>query len=373
MLHRGFAVLSRRYTSLNGDNGSTAAAASVDASRPSVRSGSGRFESESLIDARHAANFVVAANGRPPEADSAGAVRCRGCCAGDRSATPAAAQAGHAASGPGASGPGASGPGAVRPAAPGARAGRAAPLPGQPAGDVRIVAVVNGDVISNVDVDDRARLFALSTGQPLTPDVLDRLRPQIRSQLVDERLRMQEIQRRHIVIQDKQIAAAIARSRPQQPADRARCGQKLAADGIGLRTLVDQIRTQLGWGQVMREQLGTQVDVAPDVIAERQAALRSMTGQPEYRVAEIFIPIDDPAAAADAQRFADTVISELHAGAPFPVVASQFSQSQSALEGGELGWVQANQLDPAVARHRGGDAGRERSATRSRCRAAWSS
>jgi peptidyl-prolyl cis-trans isomerase SurA len=75
-----------------------------------------------------------------------------------------------------------------------------------------------------------------------------------------------------------------------------------------------------------------------------------LTGQPEYQVAEIFIAIDDPNSAADAQRFADTVISELRAGAPFPTVASQFSQSQSALQGGTLGWVQPNQLDPEVAR-----------------------
>ena len=67
--------------------------------------------------------------------------------------------------------------------------GRAAPAAGAPQPGIRIVAVVNGDVISNVDVDDRVRLFALSTGQPLNPDVLDRLRPQIRRQMVDERHR----------------------------------------------------------------------------------------------------------------------------------------------------------------------------------------
>lgn len=101
-------------------------------------------------------------------------------------------------------------PGIAPGAAPGAVSGRqGAPVASQPAPGVRIVAVVNGDVISNVDVNDRARLFALSTGQKLAPDVLDRLRPQIRRQLVNERLRMQEIQRRHIVIQDKQIAEAI--------------------------------------------------------------------------------------------------------------------------------------------------------------------
>jgi peptidyl-prolyl cis-trans isomerase SurA len=228
--------------------------------------------------------------------------------------------------------------------------GRAAPAAGTPQSGIRIVAVVNGDVISNVDVDDRVRLFALSTGQPLNPEVLDRLRPQIRRQLVDELLQLQEIQRRHIVIQDQQIAEAIRSIESRNGMQPGVLRQKLTADGIGFRTLVDQIRTQLGWLQVVREQLGTQAEVAPAAVAERQRMLERLTGQPEYQVAEIFIQIEDPTAAADAQRFADTVITELRAGAPFPTVASQFSASQSALEGGELGWVQPNQLDPEVAR-----------------------
>src|SRR4051812_47674198 len=73
----------------------------------------------------------------------------------------------------------------------------------------RIAAVVNGDVISNGDVDNRARLFAMSTGLPLSGDVVDRLKPQITRQLVDERLRIQEAQRRKVVISDQQIAGAM--------------------------------------------------------------------------------------------------------------------------------------------------------------------
>ncbi len=214
----------------------------------------------------------------------------------------------------------------------------------------RIVAVVNGEVISNIDVDNRARLFALSTGMPLTPDVIDRLKQQILRQLIDERLRMQEVQRRKIVIPDKAIAAAIhdIESRNGLPAGGLR--QKLAADGVSQRTLIDQIRTQLGWGQVLREQLGQQVNISDAEIAERQRILAQQVGKPEYRVGEIFVPVEDPAATADAERFAETVIAELRRGAAFPVVAAQFSQNQTALQGGELGWVQANQLDPEVAR-----------------------
>jgi len=151
--------------------------------------------------------------------------------------------------------------------------GRGAQAAGVPQSGIRIVAVVNGDVISNVDVDDRVRLFALSTGQQPNPEVLDRLRPQIRRQLVDELLQLQEIQRRHIVIQDQQIAEAIRSIESRNGMQPGVLRQKLAADGIGFRTLVDQIRTQLGWLQVVREQLGTQAEVSPAAVAERQRML----------------------------------------------------------------------------------------------------
>lgn len=229
-------------------------------------------------------------------------------------------------------------------------AGHAAPPTPAPLPGSRIVAVVNGDVISNGDVDNRTRLFALSTGIPLSPEVLDRLKPQITRQLVDERLRMQEAQRRKIVISDQQIANAIRDVAERNHMTFEALRAKLSADGVSQRTLVDQIRTQLGWTQVIRDQLAERGAITDADVEAQQRILEQQVGKPEFRVGEIFIPIDDPANTADVQRFAETVISELRAGAPFPVVAAQFSQSQTALEGGELGWVQLNQLDPAVAR-----------------------
>jgi peptidyl-prolyl cis-trans isomerase SurA len=225
-------------------------------------------------------------------------------------------------------------------------AAAAQPLTG---GD-RIAAVVNGDVISAADIANRARLFAISTGLPLSPEVVDRLKPQIRRQLIDERLRIQEAQRRKIVTQDTQIAAAIkeieARNGMQPGALRAR----LASDGVSTRTLIDQIRAQLAWSQMLRDTVAEKVNISDADVAEQQKLAAQQVGQMEYRVGEIFIPVDDPANSADAQRFAETVISELRTGASFAMVAAQFSQTQTALEGGQLGWIQSNQLDPAVAR-----------------------
>lgn len=230
-----------------------------------------------------------------------------------------------------------------------ATAARPAVTPPAASDVTRIVAVVNGDVISNQDVSDRTRLFALSTGLPMSQDLLDRLRPQILQQLIDEKLRMQAVLRRKIVVPDKAIADAIRQIEQRNGLPPGQLEKKLAADGVSLRTLIDQIRTQLGWSEVLRQQLGDEAKVSDAAVAEQQKLQAQLVGQPEFRVGEIFIPVEDPAARADAERFAETVISELRKGAAFPVVAAEFSQTQNALQGGEMGWVQLNQLDPAVA------------------------
>ncbi len=238
---------------------------------------------------------------------------------------------------------------AARPGPPPSRvAGKSAGIPPVTQA-IRIVAVVDGDPVTNLDVDNRTRLFAMATGLPVSPEMLDRLKPQIVRQLVDERLRMQEIQQRKIVVSDKDIAAAIAEIEQRNGMKPGGLRAKLASDGVSFTTLVDQIRTQLGWTRVLRQSIGSRIVITDADVAERQRLEAQQVGKPEYHVGEIFIPIEERANAADTQRFAETVISELRAGAPFAVMAAQFSQSQTALEGGDLGWVQPNQLDPQVA------------------------
>jgi peptidyl-prolyl cis-trans isomerase SurA len=211
-----------------------------------------------------------------------------------------------------------------------------------------IVAVVNGDVITRGDVDARRRLFALSTGLPITNDVLDRLTVQVTHQLVDERLRLQESQRRHVVVQDTDIAQAIKDVETRNNLPTGALAKRLSANGVAMTTLIDQFRVQIAWGQVLRQQVAEQGRPSDADIAEQEAQFKAQIGQPEYRVGEIFTPVANPSQDAGARRFIDTVIQQLRAGAPFAVVAAQFSQSQTALQGGDLGWVQANQLDPAV-------------------------
>lgn len=213
----------------------------------------------------------------------------------------------------------------------------------------RIVAVVNGDIVTTADVDGRRRLFAINAGLPVSAQVLDRLTPQVTRLLVDEKLRFQEVQRRRVPVSDVDVASAIAELERRNSLPAGGLVAQLRRSGVEPRVLFDQIRVQIGWTRLIRALLGPQAQPSEAEINEFIAAQKAREGQPEFLISEIFIPVDDPAEEPGVRRFVDDVVGQLRAGVPFPLAATQFSQAQTALQGGDLGWQGQEAMDPAVA------------------------
>jgi peptidyl-prolyl cis-trans isomerase SurA len=212
-----------------------------------------------------------------------------------------------------------------------------------------IAAVVNGQVITTQDVAARAQLLAVTMGINPTPDVLSRLTPQVTKQLIDQTLQLQEINKLNIPVTDNDVAAAIGHIEQNNNMATGALRQHLAAAGVPFSTLLSQIRTQLGWQGVLHNVLGPGLSPTPGDMNAQKAALKAELGSTKYHLAEIFVPVTDPSDDTPAQNFANTVIAQLRAGAPFAIVAAQFSQAQTALTGGDLGYIQLSQMDPAVA------------------------
>ncbi|MBS1085563.1 peptidylprolyl isomerase [Gluconobacter sphaericus] len=219
--------------------------------------------------------------------------------------------------------------------------------PAKPPED-QILAVINGQVLTQRDVDNRAKLFVLSTGLPISPEIMKRMRGQIIHQLIDERLKTQEILKLHINVEPDQIAGAISNIEQRNGMPKNALRSRLASDGVSLTTLIDQIRVQIGWMQVLREKLGEEGRITATQISQREQALQAEQGRPQYFMSEIFVPVADPRHDENELAFTKTIISQLREGAPFPIVAAQFSQAQSALDGGSMGWMQEDNLDPQV-------------------------
>ena len=210
-----------------------------------------------------------------------------------------------------------------------------------------IVAVVNGDVVTRSEIESRRRLLALSTGA--AGDAGAQGGDQILRLLIDERLRIQELSRRRIPVTDQDIASSVANIESRNGLPPGGVVQNLRRAGIEPRVLYDQIRAQIGWARLLRAMLGEQANVSDVEVNEFLAAQRARVGEPEFLVAEIFIPVENPGQEAQVRRFATDVIQRLRQGVPFSMVAAQFSQSQTAIQGGAMDWMTGDRFDPAVA------------------------
>jgi peptidyl-prolyl cis-trans isomerase SurA len=219
----------------------------------------------------------------------------------------------------------------------------------QPAGGRvnSIVAVVNGDVVTRSEIESRRRLLALSAG--VAGDAGAQGGDQILRLLIDERLRIQELSRRRIPVTDQDIASSLANIESRNGLPPGGVVQNLRRANIEPRVLYDQIRAQIGWARLLRGMLGEQANIPDAEVNEFLNAQRTRLGEPEFLVSEIFIPVENPGQEAQVRRFVTDIIQRLRQGVPFSMVAAQFSQSQSAVQGGAMDWMTADRFDPAVA------------------------
>jgi len=71
--------------------------------------------------------------------------------------------------------------------------------------------------------------------------------------------------------------------------------------------------------------------------------------KPNFRVAEIYIEASPEIGGIDgAMEGANAMISQIKGGAPFPLLAQQFSSAASAARGGDVGWVREGELRPEI-------------------------
>jgi peptidyl-prolyl cis-trans isomerase SurA len=247
----------------------------------------------------------------------------------------------------GAAGAGHSAPLRAREAA--VRPPQAAPAP-PPSGapEMRIAAVVNDEVISVFDLISRTRLIMLSSNIPDTPDNRKRLAPQVLRALIDEKLELQEAKRQNVTATDSEIKNALAQIEKQNNMKPGQLNDFLKARGIDRGSLVNQLTASIVWAKLVRRRASETVDISDDEIDQALKRAKEHASEPESRVAEIFLAVDNPSQDDEVLKLADRLTQQMRQGARFSAIARQFSQSATAAVGGDMGWVRPNDLPSAL-------------------------
>ncbi len=208
----------------------------------------------------------------------------------------------------------------------------------------KIVAVVNDNVISSVDLGARLKLAILSSGLPGTPEVVQKLLPQILRGLIDEQLQMQEANKLGISISKDDVDRALDHIAHDNNIPGGDMRAFLRAHGIPPLTLEQQVRATLAWNQVLQREVRPRVDVGDDEVDAAIDRMRANAGKEEFLASEIFLAVDSPKDEEQIHALAEKLVQQIKSGARFGAVARQFSQGGGAASGGDIGWVQEGQL-----------------------------
>ena len=210
---------------------------------------------------------------------------------------------------------------------------------------MRVLARVNDDAITDFDLQQRVLFAIRTTGLQDSPDLRQRMAPQMLRQMIDEKLQIQDAKRLGLKAQDAEVAQRYADIERGAGMARGQFKQYLQSVGVSSDVASQQIEAQISWNKIIRRKVRPMVDVSEAEIDDALNRARSNAGKTESRVAEIFVPVDRADMIEDAKRSADRIVEQLKHGAPFGAVAQQFSQGSTAsgdLTGVRVGDLQAN-------------------------------
>ncbi len=203
--------------------------------------------------------------------------------------------------------------------------------------------LVNDQVISALEVEMRVKLAMISSGLQDTADTREFLEGQVEQALIDEELQSQEAQRLGISVEAERVDEVFSQIANSNGMSAETLRARLKGAGILPDYLDDQIRAQILWRRILENEVLPRVTVSPEDVDDAVRRIEERQGEAQRLLAEIFLPIDNPAKTAEVTETATKVIEQMRRGASFQALARQLSQSPTAVSGGDLGWV-----DPGI-------------------------
>jgi peptidyl-prolyl cis-trans isomerase SurA len=214
-----------------------------------------------------------------------------------------------------------------------------------------VVAIVDNDVIMKSQMDQRVREVQQTIakrGSGVPP--AESLQPQVLDRLILENLQLQIGERSGIRITDEELNQAIGTiaQRNNMTVDQFRAA--LSHDGLSFNDAREQVRREMIISRVRQRRVAERIQVSDQEVKNFLASGQGKAQlSEEFHLANILIATPDSASSDQIQaaaRKAQDLYGKLKQGADFGQMAIANSASESALEGGDMGWRKAAQLPP---------------------------
>lgn len=208
------------------------------------------------------------------------------------------------------------------------------------ADDHKIVALVNGSVISSEDIQNRINAFLLTTKIPYNSQTKGMIKQRVINSAIDEKIKIQAAEQNGINITPEEVNASLRNFEKNHHIPMGQLQNILKQANVTTETFSEQMKSDLAWIRLIRKKYYAEgTPTQREIESALNEAKKDLT-TPKFLVSEIYIKKDN------ARNLSDLVYN-LRRDDRFDLYAMQFSDSPSAANGGNLGWVNEGKL-PSV-------------------------
>jgi peptidyl-prolyl cis-trans isomerase SurA len=214
-----------------------------------------------------------------------------------------------------------------------------------------VAAIVNEGVVLKSQFNKQLEMIrkrARDQGMQLPPE--DVLREQVLERLVVNEIQMQRAERIGLTqqISDQYINASIQRIADQNQIRFEDMPALLAQDGIDYAEFRESLREELTLNELKNIEVMRSIRVSEREIEQCIIDLETnVVVNSDWNLSHILITIPESASSdvvTALQQSADDIYARLQDGADFRELAARYSEGQTALEGGSLGWMNGQQI-----------------------------
>lgn len=217
-----------------------------------------------------------------------------------------------------------------------------------------VAAIVNDGVVLESELEEQAFVIAdrlRQQGLDLPPPGV--LRQQVLERLILQEIQMQRARRAGIRVGDEQLNAALADVAQRNGLQLAQLPEALASQGIDYASYRDGLRRELTMQILRQRDVIQRINVSPRELEQYLEKQRSRPSEfNEYNLSHILIAVPQaatPQQLDEAARRARDVFERARRGEDFAQLAIAYSNSQTALEGGSLGWRRGTEIPTVLA------------------------
>jgi peptidyl-prolyl cis-trans isomerase SurA len=219
----------------------------------------------------------------------------------------------------------------------------------------RVAAVVNGDVVTLSDLEERAGEYQrASQAKGSTGENRSKALQAAFDQIVAEKLFAGQAAVLQLEVTDAQVDGAIEDIKRRNHFDDTQLDEALASQGLTREAFRKNVKRDLEIFQILNFKVKSRVKITDeDVKSYYQSHPKEFEGEDQVHVRHIFLALSKGASPADEARVlgeAQKVIQRVQAGEDFAKVAREVSQGPSASDGGDLGWLKRGVVQPELER-----------------------